>query len=207
MFSGIVEQMAQVVSFERRPRRTARISLDLGTYARGIKLGDSVAVNGTCLTVTAVRKSVVSFDVIEETLRLTNLGKLAKSTGVNVERGLTLGDRIDGHLVTGHIDGTGKIIRTKHLKDGSVKVTAKVRPTLASMMVKKGSVAVDGVSLTIVEVTADSFSVCLIPRTLSITTMGRRQTGDFVNIEVDLIAKYVKRFLQEEPETGQLKPT
>jgi len=207
MFAGIVEQLARVVSFERRPWRTARISLGLGTYARGIRLGDSVAVNGACLTVAAVRKSVVSFDVIEETLRLTNLGKLAKDTGVNVERGLALGDRIDGHLVTGHIDGTGNIIGRKHLKDGSVKVTAKVRPTLASMMVKKGSVAVDGVSLTIVEVTADSFSVCLIPRTLSITTLGRKQTGDTVNIEIDLISKYVKRFLQEETETGQLKPT
>jgi len=198
MFAGIVERLVPVVSFERRPGRTARISLDLGTYARGIRLGNSVAVNGTCLTVTAIRKSVVSFDVIEETLRLTNLGKLAKDTRVNVERGLSLGDRIDGHLVTGHIDGTGKIIGMRRLEDGSVKVTTQVRPRLASMMVKKGSVAVDGVSLTIVDVTSNSFSVCLIPRTLSITTLGRKRAGDSVNIEVDLIAKYVKRFLQGE---------
>lgn len=197
MFTGIVEQLAAVTSIERRPGRTVRLSLNLGKSARGVRLGDSVAVNGVCLTVTAVRKGVVSFDAIEETLRVTNLGELTKGAEVNVERGLAMGERIDGHLVTGHIDGTGRIHRMKPLTDGSVKVTIQTRTALAAMMVPKGSVAVDGISLTLVDVASKTFSFCVIPHTLSMTTLGRKKVGDSVNVEIDLIGKYVQRLLQQ----------
>jgi len=197
LFSGIIEELAPVVSFERPRGRTARIVLKMSNSTGAIRLGDSISVNGVCLTVTAKRNRTVTFDVIEETLRVTNLGQLVKGDEVNVERGLSVSDRIDGHLVTGHIDGTGKITSRKRLADSSIQVIIQTRADLASLMVPKGCVAVDGISLTIVDVTRDSFSVCLIPRTLSETTLGRKKTGDSVNLEADLLAKYIRKFMRQ----------
>jgi riboflavin synthase len=206
MFAGIVEQMVPVVSVTKTPGKTASIRLDLGRFAKGVKVGASVSVNGVCLTVTRKNRSVVVFDVIEETLRVTNLGELVRASRVNVERGLLLSDRIDGHLVSGHIDGTGRIARIKPMADSSVKVWIQAGPELQSMMIQKGSVAVDGISLTIVDVTKDSFSVCLIPRTLDKTTLGQKKVGDSVNIETDLIAKYLRSFVGHAAPPGKAQP-
>jgi len=197
MFAGIVEQLAPVISVTKPQAKSASIELDLGKFGEKVRLGGSISVNGVCLTVTRKHKGVVAMDVIEETLRVTDLGQLAKGSRVNVERALLPSDRIDGHLVTGHVDGTGRISRTTHMADGSVKMWIRAGTELSSMMVRKGSVAVDGVSLTLVDVMEDSFSICLIPRTLTVTTLGRKKQGDLVNIEVDMIGKYVRKFVEE----------
>lgn len=197
MFSGIVEKLASIVSVAKQSASSALIKVDLGKLARTVRVGESVSLNGVCLTVTGKRKGIVSFDVIEETLRVTNLGGLKKGSRVNVERSLLLNDRVDGHLVTGHVDGTGKISGAEKEVDGSVKLWMETEVELLSLMIPKGSVAVDGVSLTLVDITGDSFSVCLIPRTLSTTTLGYKSKGDSVNIEVDMIGKYVKRYLEQ----------
>jgi len=197
MFAGIVERLVPVISVTKPQAKTASIKLDLGKFGERVRVGRSVSVNGVCLTVTRKHRGIITMDVIEETLRVTDLGQLAKGTKVNVERALLPSDRIDGHFVTGHVDGTGRISRITEMADGSVKMWIRTGTELSSMMVRKGSVAVDGVSLTLVDVTEDSFSICLIPRTLTVTTLGRKKQGDLVNIEVDMIGKYVRKFMEE----------
>lgn len=197
MFAGIVEKQASVVSVTKPSGKNASIMLNLGKLANGVRLGDSVCVSGVCLTVTRKRKGIISFDVIEETLRVTNLGELVGGSRVNVERSLSLADGIGGHFVTGHVDGIGKIAGLEHVGDGSVKTWIETRSDIVSSMIPKGSVAVDGISLTLVDVNEDSFSVCLIPRTLSMTTLGSKSKGASVNIEVDSIGKYVRKFVEQ----------
>ncbi len=197
MFAGIVEHLATVVSIAKPPGKTASIQLNLGKSGKSVRLGDSVCINGVCLTATGKRAGIISFDLIEETLRVTNLGELAKGSKVNVERSLLLSDRIGGHFVTGHVDGTGKIAGLEQMADGSVKALIESGTGLASMMIPKGSVAVDGISLTLVDVKEDSFSVCLIPHTLSTTNLGHKAKGATVNVEVDMIGKYVRRSMEE----------
>lgn len=207
MFTGIVERLAHVKSVRRSNDRNSLIQVDLGDeFSSTVKVGDSIAVNGTCLTVTAKRGGVVSCDVIEETLHRTNLGELSRGSKVNIERSLLLSDRVSGHLVTGHIDGTGEIAKVERQKDSSMKVWIDACRELPSLMVQKGSVAVDGVSLTLVDVTNHSFSFCLIPHTLANTTLGHKKPGDTVNIEADTIGKFVKKFLEEMSIKGDLKP-
>jgi len=204
MFSGIVEQLAPVVSVEKTPGRSASIKVDLGALAGETRRGDSVCVNGVCLTATGKQGSVVSFDAIEETLRVTNLGSIVEGSKVNVERSLRLNDRVAGHFVTGHIDKTGTIFRVEKEPDGSLKMFIKTDSDVVMLMTRKGSVAVDGISLTVVDVSKDVFSVCLIPTTLSLTTLGSKREGDIVNIEADMIGKYVMRYLNE---TRNCEPT
>jgi riboflavin synthase len=196
MFTGIVEKLAPVSSVKKTGAKTFEVKVDLGRrFGSSVKVGDSVAINGTCLTATAQDGGIVSFDVIEETLRMTCLGRLSTGSKVNIERSLTLSDRLSGHFVSGHVDGTGTILRREPQADGSVKVWIKAPPELLGLMVKKGSVAVDGVSLTLVDVTKSAFSFCLIPHTLACTTLGFKMSGDIVNIETDLLGKFVKRLL------------
>jgi riboflavin synthase len=198
MFTGIVEQLAPVVSLEKAARKTATsIRINLGKLANGTKRGDSICINGVCLTATSKRRGIVSFDTIEETLRVTNLGKLATGSRVNIERSLRPNGRIGGHIVTGHIDKTGTITKIEKEVDGSLKMFIETDPGLLPLIVPKGSVAVDGVSLTVVDVTRNSFSVCLIPTTLTATTLGYKTKSDSVNIEADMIGKYVRRYLEE----------
>jgi riboflavin synthase len=194
MFSGIVEKMVPIVSITKRSK-SALIRIDLGKLAKGTKIGDSIAVNGVCLTVTKKRKGVVSFDVIDESLRVTNLGELTKGSKVNIERSLSLTDRIGGHLVSGHADGVGRITKIERPANDSVKMWIETTTDLLSSMIPKGSVAVDGISLTLVDVGKNRFSICLIPHTLSTTTLGHKTGGDSVNIEVDAIGKYVRKYL------------
>ena len=197
MFSGIVEQLAPVVSVKKSPGQSVSIKIHLGKLAKETRRGDSVCINGVCLTATSKQGSVVSFDVIEETLRVTNLGDLVKGSKVNIELSLRLNDRIAGHFVTGHIDKTGTIFRVQKERDGSLKMFIRTDPSVVKILTRKGSVAVDGISLTVVDVNEDSFSVCLIPTTLAVTTLGYKREGDIVNIEADMIGKYVIHYLNE----------
>ncbi len=193
MFTGIIEGMGNVTSVAAgsggmKLSVTARFPLD------GTGIGDSIAVNGACLTVTSIAGSRFSVDVSPETLAKTNLVELTPGKQVNLERAMKLSDRIDGHLVSGHIDGTGRIIY-KRLFGNAIMVGFEADPSLTRYMIPKGSVAIDGISLTINELTGSGFSVCVIPHTARITTIGIKQPGETVNIETDLIGKYVEKFL------------
>ena len=194
MFTGLVESLADVVAIIPEPpgvRLVIRAPWPAGETA----VGDSVALNGCCLTVVAVDDDRLSFQAGEETLSRTNLGELATGGVVNVERSLRLGDEIGGHLVTGHVDGVGTVDRRD---DDAEWCTMWFRfpPELAGQIASKGSIAVDGVSLTLVDVENDRFSVALIPHTLTITTLGRCQIGDRVNLETDVLAKYVEKAVE-----------
>jgi riboflavin synthase len=207
MFSGIVEKLARVVSIKRLPGKNTSIRIDLGRLAAGVKLGDSVSVNGVCLTVANKRRGIACFDIIEETLRVTNLRGLNQGSKVNIERSLMPRDRIGGHFVTGHVDSTGKVNRVEKESDGSIKMWIEAGAELSSLMIPKGSVAIDGISLTLVDVMEEKFSVCLTPRTLSVTTLSVKTEGDSVNIEVDMIGKYVRKYLEEAKVPVQLRGT
>ena len=177
-----------------RTGKGARLTIDLGPLADGLATGDSVAVNGACLTATEINGASVTFDAVSETLAKTALGEFRPGAKVNLERSLTAADALDGHLVQGHVDGVGSL-RSIRRTEGLWEFSAP--PELTRQMVPKGSVAVDGVSLTLVDVADERFSVALIPATLSETTLGELATGDRVNVETDVIGKYVIRYLQQ----------
>lgn len=193
MFAGIVETTGRVAGIADEPPGK-RLVVASELIAGDAKLGDSVAVNGCCLTVVRIDADTVSFDVGPESLRRTNLGRLVVGSIVNLERSLVIGDRLGGHFVTGHVDSIGTLDARIDDRDWST-CWFQVPPALARQMAGKGSVAIDGVSLTLVEVQYDRFSVALIPHTLAVTTLGRLSVGDPVNIETDLLAKYVERQL------------
>ncbi len=172
-----------------------QIQIQTSQIHQGVKLGDSVALNGCCLTVVQVKNNVLAFDAVPETMQRTNLGELKSGDFVNVERALLPETRLGGHYVTGHIDGAGQIRQIETHPDWR-KIFVTVPEPLARQMASKGSVAIDGVSLTLVDVGTDYFSVVLIPHTLSVTTIGNREVADRVNIETDLLAKYVERQLE-----------
>jgi len=193
MFTGIVEQLGELHRLEALPAgKKLVIRSDWDT--REIDIGASIAINGCCLTVVDRDSKWLVFEAGEETLSRTNLGELKPGSLVNLERGMQLGDRIDGHLVSGHIDGVGRLIARRDDHDWS-DFRVEVSPDLARQMAAKGSVAVDGVSLTLVEVGDDFFTVALIPHTLQQTNLGGRAVGDPLNIETDLLAKYIQRQL------------
>lgn len=195
MFTGIVEHVGTVVSV--RPRGTVvQFALDCGPVVEGVRLGDSIAINGTDLTVTEMAGTTLRFEMVQETARLTNLGLLRAGSRVNLERAMRADGRYDGHIMQGHVDGTGSIKEWRRQQE-DVRLFVSCRPELASGMVPKGSITVDGVSLTLVDVGADFFSVALIPYTLSHTTLGERRVGERVNLEIDLIGKYVRKYLQQ----------
>lgn len=198
MFTGLVEAMGEVVAVRSRPPGV-RLVLRNAEIARDASLGDSISVNGCCLTVVERSSEAFSFDAGEETLSRTNLGRLAEGSSVNLERSLQLGDRLGGHLVTGHIDAVGLLDERQDDEDWS-KFWFRVPRLLTRQMASKGSVAVDGISLTLVDVEDERFSVALIPHTLQVTTLGKLQVGGEVNIETDLLAKYVERQLTFRPE-------
>jgi riboflavin synthase len=194
MFTGLVEALGVVrqLSDEGAGRR---LVLEEPALAGGLVLGESVAVNGVCLTVVGREGPSFAFEVGPETLCRTNLGALAAGDRVNLERSLRLSDRLGGHLVQGHVDGTGTV--DERLVHGEwLTVWFRCPPALAAQMVGKGSVAVDGVSLTLVDVEAGRFSVALIPHTLAQTTLGFKGPGAVVNLETDLVGKYVWNYLQ-----------
>ncbi len=193
MFTGIIEHLGNVTQIKKQAD-SAVIVVDIAQMSKDVNSGDSIAINGACLTVTHIKGSEVSFDVSTETLSKTTIGELKTSDRVNVESSLRIGDKLGGHFVTGHVDGVGAISR-KESETGQCTMWFSVSKELANMMIKKGSVAVDGISLTIVDLEEKSFSVALIPYTLDETSLGFKKVGQKVNIETDMLGKWVKRIL------------
>ena len=196
MFTGIVEERGEVVAVDDLGD-SVRLSVRGPLVTTGVRDGDSIAVDGCCLTVVTARDGVFSADVMRESLRRTSLGRAAPGVVVNLERAVPADGRMGGHLVQGHVDGTGTV-RARETSAHWEVVTIELPPELARYVAPKGSIAVDGVSLTIVDVhdgDLPQFTVSLIPTTLAATTLGERSPGDVVNLEVDVIAKYVERLL------------
>ncbi|WP_248581480.1 riboflavin synthase [Nocardioides sp. InS609-2] len=192
MFTGIVEELGTVAALERLDD-AARITIDCGLLD-DVHTGDSIAVNGCCLTVTEYDGRRWTADVMQESLNRTSLGALVEGDQVNLERAMPVTARLGGHIVQGHVDGVGTIL-ARHPSDHWDIVEISLPPGLAPLLVDKGSIAVDGVSLTVVTVTDDRFSVSLIPETLARTTFGTRAVGDRVNLEADVLAKHVARLV------------
>lgn len=193
MFTGIIESVCSIRALRRVPTGL-RLELDLGSLADGLKHGASVAVNGACLTAAEIHGSIVAFDAVPETVSRTGLGELQPGDAVNVERSLSVGSALDGHFVQGHVDGRARVTKID-TTGGQWKMWCEPPAKLMRYMVVKGSVAIDGISLTLVDVTAREISVAVIPTTLELTTLGRLRVGDQVNIETDLIARIVVRQL------------
>lgn len=189
MFSGIVEELGIVNKIEKATNLST-LKVRVHKNFNGIKKGDSIAVDGVCLTVTNIRDRILSFDVMKETLLKTTLGKLESDDQVNLERALKVDARINGHFVTGHIDDVG-LIKAKQTQKNYTELHIGIKKRLARYIVPKGSICVDGISLTVGEVKKDHFTVYLIPLTKQMTTLGQKKKGDFVNIETDLLAKYI----------------
>lgn len=196
MFTGIVEELGRV----RRVTPNAdgaRVEIEARTVVTDATIGSSIAVNGVCLTVVELGDDWWAADAVVETLARTNLGALAAGDPVNLERPVRLQDRLHGHLVQGHVDGTGTVVEREPQTDGSTFITFAAPPEVLRYVVQKGSIAVDGISLTVAGVEEDAFRIAVIPHTLAVTTLGTRAVGDTVNLETDVVAKYVERLLPE----------
>lgn len=195
MFSGIVEEMG-AISILNKSLAGTRLTIMASVIMGDLAVGASVSVNGTCLTVVARTNQTFSVDVSPETLQVTTLGSLASGSPVNLERAMKLNDRIGGHMVSGHVDGIGAL-RSRHQDGNALILEVEAPKDILRLCVAKGSITVDGISLTINDVTERSFVVSIIPHTAKVTTLGLKQVGDQVNLESDLIGKYVERLLQE----------
>ncbi|MBD0734526.1 riboflavin synthase [Streptomyces sp. CBMA29] len=195
MFTGIVEELGEITGVEDLGD-ASRFRVRGPVVTEGAKHGDSIAVNGVCLTVVDFGEDDFTADVMAETLNRSSLGALGPGSRVNLERPMALGGRLGGHLVQGHVDGTGEVVERKPAEHWEI-VTISLPDDLSRYVVEKGSITVDGISLTVVDAGADFFTVSLIPTTLALTTLGLKQPGDPVNLEVDVIAKYVERMLGE----------
>jgi riboflavin synthase len=193
MFTGIVEEAGRVVGFARGPQAW-RLQISATVTLAGAAIGDSIAVNGCCLTIASIDEGSFSFDVLEETRRLTNFGALVPGSPVNLECSLKFGGKIGGHFVTGHIDGLG-VIETLELRGKDHYLRVRAPSGAGRYLIYKGSIAIDGISLTVAEVEGDSFAVWLIPHTLAATNVQGRAAGDAVNLEFDLLGKYVEKLL------------
>jgi riboflavin synthase len=206
MFTGIIEGLGTLTAVQPSGQG-ARLSVASGVSLEATGIGDSIAVNGACLTAVTISENCFEVDVSPETFRHTTLGSARVGDRVNLERALRLGDRLDGHLVSGHIDGTG-VIRQRRPLANAIIVTVSVPKELTRYMIHKGSVAVDGVSLTINSLGPESFEVSIIPHTAELTTVGFKQPGSRVNIETDMIGKYIERFITtpgDETSAGEKK--
>lgn len=196
MFTGIVQAVGRIVTREVRGA-DARLEIDATTLVLGdVAIGDSIAVAGVCLTAVALDGMRFVADVSAETLACTTLGALAAGDAVNLEKSLRLADRLGGHLVSGHVDGVGRVVAVDDHGDSQRWIFSSP-PPLSSYIAVKGSICIDGASLTVNEIAGDTFGVTLIPHTLSVTTFGTRKAGDGVNLEVDLVARYVERLFGE----------
>jgi riboflavin synthase len=200
MFTGIVEELGEVKVL-RRDAGAARLTISASTVLDGTVLGDSICVNGVCLTVVALGKSEFSADVAVETLKVANLGDLKNGAKVNLERALQLSSRIGGHLVSGHVDAVGRI-RNKREEGNGWRIFFDAPEAVLRYVIKKGSIAIDGISLTVADVDKTGFSIAMIPHTAGLTTLGYKTAGDSVNLEADIIGKYVERLLSGRVEGG-----
>ncbi|CAD6368487.1 Riboflavin synthase [metagenome] len=192
MFTGIIEGIGKIekISKNTKNRSAIQMTVNLGKHAKGLKIGQSVALNGVCLTATKITKSNCIFEMIEETTKKTDLGNLNPGDTVNIERSLKTGDRLEGHFVLGHVDGVG-IIKKILKRPKEVQVWFEIPKNLSKYVVKKGSIAIDGISLTVVDVKKNLASVCLIPHTMELTNFKTKHIGDKINIETDILGKYI----------------
>jgi riboflavin synthase len=192
VFTGIIVGEGKVTKLNPKPksRSAIQMTVDLGKYARGLKVGQSVAINGVCLSATKISRNKCIFEMIDETTKKTDLGNVKQGSTVNIERSLKVGDRLEGHFVLGHIDGVATITKIEK-KPKEVKIWFKIPKNLIKYVVKKGSLALDGISLTVVDVKKDVASVCLIPHTIKVTNFKSKKIGDKLNIETDVLGKYI----------------
>jgi riboflavin synthase len=192
LFTGIIEGIGKVIKINKNTtnRSALQLMVDLGKHSKGLKIGQSVALNGVCLSVTKISKNKCSFEMIDETIKKTDLGNLKVGGIVNIERSLKVGDRMEGHFVLGHVDGVG-IIKKIEKKPNEVKLWFEIPKKLSKYVVKKGSIALDGISLTVVDVKKNNASVCLIPHTMNVTNFNSKKVSDKINIETDILGKYI----------------
>ncbi len=200
MFTGLIIELGEVAGISRGTQ-SAGLAITGREILGDISIGDSIAVNGVCLTVTTINRNIITFDVSGETLKSSNLGELRRGNRVNLEPSLRPNSKMGGHFVTGHIDGVGKI-RSRRLEGNAERIEIEAPINVLKYLVPKGSVTVDGISLTVVDVLKDAFSLVIIPHTASLTTIGFKKAGDTVNLEPDILAKYVARFLQKDEPDG-----
>lgn len=196
MFTGLILEMGELTSLKRRSGG-AVLTLKADRIATAAATGDSIAINGVCLTVIAINNNGISFDLSDETLSATNLGRLKPGDRINLESSLTPDSKMGGHFVTGHVDSAGKI-RSRETSGDMLKFEIEAPPDVLHFLVKKGSVAVDGISLTVVDILKDGFTLIIIPHTARLTTLGFKGPGDTVNLETDILGKYVARFMNRE---------
>ncbi len=192
MFTGIIDGVGKVekITQNTKNRSAFQMTVNLGKYAKGLKIGQSVALNGVCLSAIKISNNKCDFEMIDETIKKTDLGNLVKGAKVNIERSLKVGDRMEGHFVLGHVDGVA-VIKKIEKKPKEIKVWFEVPKKLAKFIVKKGSIAIDGISLTVVDVTKNKASVCLIPHTMKVTNFYSKKVGDKINLETDILGKYI----------------
>ena len=193
MFTGLVETVGRVRSIKRGAASSV-LSIEAPAIMQDVRIGDSIATNGVCLTATRVDDAGFCADVMHETLRRSSLGALSAGSAVNLERAMPANGRFGGHIVSGHIDGTGRIASTRR-DDVAVWYDIKAPEAIARYVVEKGSIAIDGVSLTVARVSENGFSISMIPHTADVTALGRKRAGDIVNLECDIIGKYVEKLL------------
>ena len=203
MFTGIIEEIGTIKQMIPG-KKSYKITVSAEKVLEGTKIGDSIATNGICLTVTDIRENSFDADVMAETVRRTNLSSLHAGSKVNLERALCLGDRLGGHIVSGHIDGTG-VITDMTREDNAVWITVNCTGSLLHYMIEKGSIAIDGISLTLAYVDDECFKVSVIPHTGEETILLQKKPGDTVNLECDLIGKYVEKLLLHKPEEKTAK--
>lgn len=194
MFTGIIEELGKVVAIEQQPD-AKRITFEGKLITSDLSRGDSISVNGACLTAVEISNGTFTADVMHETLRLTALGSLSVGSSVNLERAMNAATRFGGHMVLGHVDGVGHIV-SRHPSENWEWVTIRIPIELMKYVVLKGSITIDGISLTVNEVTDDTVSFSLIPETLRLTTLGSKQAGDPVNVEVDIMAKHIEKLIE-----------
>ena len=192
MFTGIIEGLGRIVRFDKKTsnRSEAKMQIKLGKLTKGLKVGDSVAINGVCLTAIDISKEIVEFEMIGETIKKTSLGSLKSGDKVNIERSLKVGERLEGHFVLGHVDVIVTILKIGK-QSNQIKIWITVPKELSKYIIKKGSVTVDGISLTVVDILKNQFSVSIIPHTLKVTNLDYKKVGDKVNIETDILGKYI----------------
>ena len=203
MFTGIIEELGQVCSLELAGN-SGKISLKAKKVLKGTQIGDSIAVNGVCLTVVSMRPDGFTADIMAETVRRSSLGSLKAGDFVNLERAMAADGRFGGHIVSGHIDGTGTI-REMRKEENAVWVTIQAQEEILNLIVEKGSICIDGISLTVADVTSTDFSVSIIPHTGEETTLLRKKPGNIVNLENDVVGKYVQKLLGLAPQKKESK--
>ncbi len=205
MFTGIIEEVGSIEQIKQSGEAIV-MTINSKKLLSDVHLGDSIAVNGVCLTVTSFDKERFTVDMMPETVRNTSLRHLNRGSKVNLERAMAAGGRFGGHFVSGHVDGIGEIVK-KERQHNAVYYEIKVAPELRKYIIMKGSIAIDGTSLTVFGVTEDTFTISIIPHTLSETIIGLKGPGDIVNIESDMVGKYIEQFIQQRFQEGKNKST